>query len=175
MLLAVTNRAPLAAAAVMAGLALASCGSGSSSHTAGATATTSASEGRRIPGPPPGLPTCPTLAQTNKALGVTDTGPIRSEAGGGGIVCEYKGAGNAGVEIFVNQSQSVFAGQVANAGRAPGMRKITGVGDGAYAVIADDRSVVNAYSNGGRTFVAAQAPGPLAPTEAFARIALADN
>jgi hypothetical protein len=35
---------------------------------------------------------------------------------------------------------------------------------------------VNAYANASRTFVAAQAPGgSLAPVEALARVALADN
>jgi len=37
------------------------------------------------------------------------------------------------------------------------------------------RSIVNAYSNSSRTLVAAQAPGALAPVEALARVALADN
>ena len=37
------------------------------------------------------------------------------------------------------------------------------------------RSVVNTYSHSSRTLVVAQAPGPLAPVEALARVALADN
>ncbi len=164
----------MATAVVMVLVVLTGCGSGSSGHTAGSSVTTPPG-GSRFTGTPPGLPTCPTLAQANRALGVTDTGPIRTAAGGGGIVCKYTGAGSADVTIFVDPTQAVFAGQVANAGRSPGMRRITGVGDGAYAVIAGGKSIVNAYSNGGRTFVAAQAPGPLGPTEAFARIALSDN
>jgi hypothetical protein len=69
----------------------------------------------------------------------------------------------------------VFAGQVAHAPGAPAMPSISGLGDGAYGQTAGGRSVVNAYSNGSRTLVAAQAPGALAPVEALARVALADN
>jgi hypothetical protein len=95
---------------------------------------------------------------------------------GGGIVCEYTGSGgNAAVAIFAHQSSAVFAGQVSNAPGAPAMPKITGVGDGAYGMTTAGRSIVNAYSNGSHTLVAAQAPGALAPVEALARVALADN
>ena len=55
------------------------------------------------------------------------------------------------------------------------MPKISGVGDGAFAQDIAGRSIVNAYANGSRTFVAAQAPGSVAPVEALARVALADN
>ena len=55
------------------------------------------------------------------------------------------------------------------------MAAISGVGDGAYGQTVAGRSIVNAYSNGSRTVVAAQGPGALAPVEALARIALADN
>ena len=55
------------------------------------------------------------------------------------------------------------------------MPAISGVGDGAYGQTAGGRSVLNAYSNASRTLVAAQAPGPLPPVEALARVALADN
>jgi hypothetical protein len=95
---------------------------------------------------------------------------------GGGIVCEYTGSGgNAGVTIFAHQSAAVFAGQVAHAPGAPAMPKISGVGDGAFGMTTAARSIVNAYSNASRTLVAAQAPGSLAPVEALARVALADN
>lgn len=95
---------------------------------------------------------------------------------GGGIVCEYTGgAGNAGVTIFALQSATVFAGQVAHAGTAPGMQAISGVGDRGFALTAGGRSIVNACSNASRTLVAAQAPGALAPVEALARGALSDN
>lgn len=70
---------------------------------------------------------------------------------------------------------TVFAGQVAHTGTAPGMHKISGVGDGGFAVVAGGRSIVNAYADASRTVVAAQAPGLLAQTEALARVALADN
>ncbi|MGP8062164.1 MAG: hypothetical protein ACLP5O_06260 [Acidimicrobiales bacterium] len=55
------------------------------------------------------------------------------------------------------------------------MPEISGVGDGAFGMTTAGRSIVNAYSNGSRTVVAAQAPGALAPVEALARVALADN
>ena len=77
--------------------------------------------------------------------------------------------------IFAHQSAAVFAGQVTNAPGAPAMPAISGLGDGAFGSSAAGRSVVNAYSNASRTVVAAQAPGPLGPTEALARVALADN
>jgi hypothetical protein len=53
------------------------------------------------------------------------------------------------------------------------MPEISGVGDGAFGMTTAGRSIVNAYSNGSRTVVAAQAPGALAPVEALARVALA--
>jgi hypothetical protein len=95
---------------------------------------------------------------------------------GGGIVCEYtSGAGNAAAAIFAHQSATVFAGQVAHAPGAPAMPNISGVGDGAFGATIAGRSIVNAYSNGSRTIVAAQAPGAIGPVEALARVALADN
>jgi hypothetical protein len=116
------------------------------------------------------------LAQANAALGGSYGGPIQTSTAGGGIVCEYtSGAGNAGVTIFAHQSATVFAGQVAHAPGAPAMPAISGVGDGAYGQTIGGRSIVNAYSNGNRSLVAAQAPGALAPVEALARVALADN
>jgi hypothetical protein len=93
-----------------------------------------------------------------------------------GIVCEYTGAGgNAAVAIFAHITAAVFAGQVANAPGAPVMPAISGIGDGAFGSSAAGRSVVNAYSDTSRTVVAAQAPGPLGPTEALARVCLTDN
>jgi hypothetical protein len=174
MLQCVIDRGPFAAGILALALALTGCGSGSG-HSAGPSPTTGTSRATGITGPVPGLPTCPTRAQVDKALGTNYGAPIRTQAGGGGIVCEYSGVGKAAVTIFAAQSPAVFAGQVSNAGKAPGMRKIIGVGDGAFAVNSGGRSIVNAYSRGGRTFVAAQAPGPLGPTEALARIALSDN
>lgn len=55
------------------------------------------------------------------------------------------------------------------------MPGLSGVGDGAFGMTTAGRSVVNAYSNGSRTLVVAQAPGRLAPVEALARVALANN
>jgi hypothetical protein len=55
------------------------------------------------------------------------------------------------------------------------MPSISGLGDGAYGMTTGGRSVVNAYSNGNRTVVAAQGPGALASVEALAKVALADN
>ena len=77
--------------------------------------------------------------------------------------------------IFANQSATVFAGQVAHAPGAPAMPSISGVGDGTFGATTGGRSIVNAYSNANRTVVAAQAPGALAPVQALARGALADN
>jgi len=116
------------------------------------------------------------MAQADSALGVSDSGPVTTSTKGGGIVCEYTGgAGNAAVAIFAHQTATVFAGQVGNAPGAPAMPQISGVGDGAFGSTIAGRSIVNAYSNGSRTVVAAQAPGALAPVEALARVALADN
>jgi hypothetical protein len=101
---------------------------------------------------------------------------MQTATAGGGIVCEYtSGSGNAGVTVFAHQSSAVFTGQVAHAPGAPAMPQLSGVGDGAFGQTTGGRSVVNAYSNGSRTLVAAQAPGPLAPVEALARVALSDN
>jgi hypothetical protein len=117
------------------------------------------------------------LAQADAALGVSDNGPIRTGLRGGGILCEYTGGGgNAGLGIFAHQTAAVFAGQVAHAPGAPAMPRISGVGDGAFGQIIGGRVIVNAYANASRTFAAAQAPGrSLAPVEALARVALADN
>ena len=123
-----------------------------------------------------GAAKCPMLPQANAALGGSYSGPVSTPTPGGGIVCEYTGgAGAAGVTIFAHQSATVFAGQVAHAPGAPAMPSISGLGDGAYGMTTGGRSAVNAYSNGSRTVVAAQAPGALAPVEALARVALADN
>lgn len=171
----------LAAGALGLGLALAGCSSGSSSPSASPTSSpTTASTGTTaVPttaAAAAGAAVCPTLAQANAALGGSYSGPIQTPTPGGGIVCEYTGgAGNAGVTIFAHQSPAVFAGQVAHAPGAPAMPALSGVGDGAYGQTAGGRSVVNAYSNGSRTLVAAQGPGALAPVEALARVALADN
>jgi len=127
---------------------------------------------------PTGAATCPTLAQANTALGVSDSGPTQRSAGGGGIVCEYTGVtatDTAAVAIFAHQSAAIFARQVANAPGAPAMPKLSGVGDEAFGSTTAGRSIVNAYSNASRTVVAAQAPGALAPVEALARVALSDN
>jgi hypothetical protein len=124
-----------------------------------------------------GAATCPTQAQADAALGVSYSGPIRTPTPGGGIVCEYTGGpgGNAGVTIFAHQSAAVFAGQVAHAPGVPAMSSISGVGDGAFGSTIGGRSIINAYANAIRTFVAGQAPGPLPPVEALASVALADN
>ncbi len=79
------------------------------------------------------------------------------------------------VTVFAHQYAAVSAGQVAHAPGAPAMPSISGVGDGAFGMTTAGRSVVNAFSNGSRTLVAAQAPGTLAPVEALARVALAGN
>ena len=123
-----------------------------------------------------GAAICPTMAEADAALGVSDNGPIRTPTPGGGVVCEYTGGGgNAGVTIFAHQSATVFTGQVAHAPGAPAMPKISGVGDGAFGQTTAGRSIVNAYANASRTLVAAQAPVSLGPVEALARVALADN
>jgi hypothetical protein len=187
----VRNRTPAGVGAVVAGIILMGCGSGSSGPGASATsspassATTAPSTSAPSTSTPPlasapaattTAATCPTLAQANLALGATYSGPVTHATAGGGIVCEYTGAGgSAAVAIFANQSATVFAGQVANAPGAPAMPKISGVGDGAFGSTIAGRSIVNAYSNSSRTLVAAQAPGALPPVEALARVALADN
>jgi len=194
MVVVMNQRVPWAAGVVVVSIALAGCGSGSGGSSAGPTSspttspksspTTTPSATSAPPENTPttgavatGASTCPTLAQADTALGVSFGNLVQSATAGGGIVCEYTGgaAGNAGVTIFAHQSASVFAGQVAHAPGAPAMPAISGVGDGAFGTTTAGRSIVNAYSNGSRTLVAAQAPGALAPVEALARVALADN
>jgi hypothetical protein len=179
------GRWALTASIFMAGLVWAGCGSGSSNQASNATSpagSTPASVARPSVSVPTtaaatgGGPRCPTLAQANAALGGSYSGPTSTAGPGGAIVCEYTGsAGNAGVTIFAHQSEAVFTGQVANAGRAPGMQKVSGVGDGAFALTTGGRTIVNAWANGSRTVVAAQGPGSLAQTEALAQVALSDN
>ena len=182
MVVAVNKRAPLAVGALVVGLVLTGCGSGSSGHTASPTSSPSAttsppSSTATTAAVTTGAATCPTQAQADAALGVSYSGPIRTPTPGGGIVCEYTGGpgGNAGVTIFAHQSAAVFAGQVAHAPGVPAMSSISGVGDGAFGSTIGGRSIINAYANAIRTFVAGQAPGPLPPVEALARVALADN
>ena len=177
-----TKRTPWVAAAAIVVLCLAGCGSGSSapssttSTSAPTTSTSPSSSTTATTAVVSGTATCPTLAQAEAALGASYSGPMSTPTQGGGIVCEYTGsAGNAAVAIFAHQSTTVFAGQVAHAPGAPVMPALSGVGNGAYGQTAGGRSVVNAYSNGSRTLVAAQAPGPIAPVEALARVALSDN
>jgi hypothetical protein len=170
----VTSRALVAVGAFVIALALTGCGSGGGSPPARPTSSATA--------PPAataalaGAPTCPTMAQADAALGVSDTGPASIRTKGNGIVCKYTGAGGVAIAtIFAHETTAVFAGQVANGGRAPGLHRISGVGDVAFALSAGGRSIVNAFADGSRTFVAAQAPGALPPVEALARIALTDN
>ena len=180
------TRTTLAAGALMAGLVLTACGSSSSSSATTSTSSPSATTTQPASATTAAVPTtaaattgtatCPTLAQANAALGGSYGGPITTPTAGGGVVCEYtSSAGNAGVTIFAHQSAAVFAGQVAHAPGAPAMPSISGLGDGAFGTTTAGRSVLNAYSNGSRTIVAAQGPGALAPVEALARVALADN
>lgn len=171
------RRALSAAGVLMVGVVLAGCGSGTSSHTASPTSSTATAPSAATTPVTASAPTCPTLAQANTALGVSDNGPIRTVLPGGGILCEYTGSGgNAGVAIYAHQSAANFAGQVAHAPGAPAMARISGVGDGAFGQIAGGRAVVNAFADSSRTAVAAQAPAiSLGPTEALARVALADN
>jgi len=180
-----------AGGALIVGLLLTACSSGNSSSTStssappattapsATTATAAVSTTGAVPttaAATTGAATCPTLAQANAALGGSYVGPRTTPTPGGGIVCEYTGGtGAAGVTVFAHQSAAVFAGQVAHASGAPAMPSISGVGDGAFGMTAGGRSIVNAYSNGSRTLVAAQAPGTLAPVEALARVALSDN
>jgi hypothetical protein len=171
-------------------LAITGCGAGSS-HTASPTTTPSATTASSASTAPSattvpstttgavasGAPTCPTTAQADAALGVSDTGPVRIVIKGGGVLCEYTGAGgNSAVAIYAHQNATVFAGMVSNADdKLTGMQPVSGVGNGAYFLTAGGRSVVNAYSNGSHTVVAAQGPGGAAPVEALAKITLADN
>jgi hypothetical protein len=189
MVVKVQTRVLVPVGAVVVGLVLAGCGSGTKNPTASppASATSASTTAPPVTTAPPlstttsaaattGAATCPTLAQANTALGATYSGPIQTPTPGGGIVCEYtSSSGNAGVTIFAHQSATVFAGQVAHSPGAPAMPKISGVGDGAYGTTTGGRSIVNAYSNGSRTLVAAQGPGALSTVEALARVALADN
>jgi hypothetical protein len=182
---AVNGRGALTAGVFIVALVLEGCGSGgthqasTTTSPAGATPSSVATPSVSVPttgAATGGGPTCPTLAQAKAALGASYSGPTSTAGPGGSIICEYTGsAGNAGVTIFAHQSEAVFTGQVANAGRAPGMQKVSGVGDGAFALTAGGRTVVNAWANGSRTVVAAQGPGSLAQTEALARVALSDN
>ena len=182
MVAAVNNRAILVAGALVAGAALMGCGSGNGSPIASPTSSSPATSSSPGSTPTTGTATtgatgCPTLAQANAALGASYGNLTSNPTAGGGVVCEYTGgpAGNAAVAIFAHQSTAVFGGQVANAPGAPAMPSISGVGDGAFGATIGGRSIVNAYSNRSRTVVAAQAPGALAPVEALARVALADN
>ncbi len=174
----------LAVGAVLAGLAVAGCGS-SSSNSATSTSSPSTTAASAVSSTNAAVPTtsaaasapaCPTLAQANAALGATYSGPVSTPTAGGGLVCEYtSGSGNAGVTIFAHQSAAVFAGQVAHAPGNPAMPSISGLGDGAYGMTTGGRSVVNAYANATRTLVAAQGPGSLASVEALARVALSES
>jgi len=178
------SRSPLVLGISIVGLAITGCGSGSS-HTASPTTAppaTTAPAATIVPAPTTGAvaagaPTCPTMAQADAALGVSDTGPIRTGIGGGGILCKYTGAGGiSAVAIYAAQTATVFAGMVSNADdKVTGMQPVSGVGSGAFFLTAGGRSVVNAYSNGSRTVVAAQGPGAAAPIEALARVALSDD
>lgn len=189
--------ASAAIAATICGLIFAGCNSGGSGAAGGlassattapaATSASSATSPSSATTPPPataataaaapaGAPNCPTPAQVETALSVSYSGPKRIPAGGGGIICDYTGtAGNADVAIFAHTSAAVFAGQVANVGGAPGMKKVSGVGDGAFGMSSDNGSIVNAYADASHTVVAAHSPGPLSQTEALAGVALADN
>jgi hypothetical protein len=162
---------------LLAGAAFTGCQSGGSSHTTSRTTAPTAG----VTAPPVAgnaLPAkCPTQAEAVVALGRSYSGPVETPAGRIGVVCEYAGGpgGNAEVTIFAHQRSAVYAGQVANAGRAPGMKRVSGVGDGAFALTAAGRSIVNAYVDSSHTVVAVQSPRPVAATEALAKVALADN
>lgn len=161
-----SRRSPLASGSLVVGLVLTGCGSAGSDRSA---STTSAAVTT-------GAAICPTHGQAEAALGVALNGPTSTPTRGGGIICEYTGGGGtAAVTIFSRQSAAVFAGQIAHAPGAPTMPSISGVGDGAFGADIGGRSIVNAYSNGSRTLVEAQAPGALPPVEALARVALANN
>lgn len=174
------------------GLVLAGCSSGSAQPSASSTSSSSATTAHSSSAAPSsttpttaaaaaattsGTPTCPTAAQVSTALSATYTGPVSRPAPSNAIVCEYTEAagGNAGVTIFAHQNSAVFAGQVAEAAGKPAMPAISGVGDGGFGSDIGGRSIVNAYSNGSRTLVAAQGPGSLSAVETLARDALADN
>jgi hypothetical protein len=122
-----------------------------------------------------GAATCPSVAQANTALGVSDSGTTRTPTQDSGVICRYTGTSAADVTIFAYEGQQAFSTQVANAGTTAGMQKLSGVGDGGFGLTANGRSSVNAYSNTSRTFVEAQAPGALAPVQALAKAALIDN
>jgi len=183
----------LAVALVAAGTALGGC-FGSSSHATSTTsaaapattapaatapATSTAPAATALGTVPPGrrLVVCPTVAQANSALGTSYANLLRSPVDGIGTVCEYTGGGgaNAGVTIFPHETAAVYAGQLGNLGRAPGMKSITGVGDVGFGLTAGGRSIVNAAVNATRTVVAAQSSQPIAATEALARIGLTAN
>ena len=176
------NTRAVLAATLVGSLILAACGSKTNSSSTSSPATSTSSEpASSTTGAPSASTTsavCPTLAQAETALGGSYGGPVQTPTEGGGLVCEYTSStagANAGVTIFAHQSATVFAGQVAHAPGNPAMPAISGVGDGAYGQTAGGRSVVNAYSNGSRTLVAAQSSATLAQTEALAQVALSDN
>ncbi len=177
------NTKVLLAIGVLSIAVVGGCSSGSSSPSAGSTAPTTQTGSATTAAVPTtaaaattSATVCPTLAQANTALGGSYSGPIQNNTPGGGVVCAYTGGGgSAVVTLFAHQSASVYAGQVAHAPGAPAMAAISGVGDGAYGQDVGGRAVLNAYANGSRTLVAAQGPGALAPVEALARVALADN
>jgi hypothetical protein len=183
---AVRTPMPLVIGALLSGLVVTACGSSGPSATATTAASAATTSAAGATTAPPGTtttaavttgaPTCPTMAQADTALGVSDSGPLHTATAGGGIVCSYTGpGGTAVVTVFAHQSASVFTGQVAHAPGAPAMAAISGVGDGAYGQDTGGRAIVNAYADASRTLVAAQAPGALPPVEALARVALADN
>ena len=179
------NLRMVSAVGAVFGLVLAGCGSGSTSASTTSSPPTTASPSTSAPpattsttvAVTTGVATCPTLAQAEAALGGTFSGPIQTATPGNGLVCEYTGGagGAAGVTIFAHQSAPVFAGQVGHAPGNPAMPAISGVGDGAFGATIGGRSIVNAYANATRTFVAAQAQGSLASVEALARVALANG
>jgi len=179
-----TKRSLSVAGVLIIGLFVAGCGSSSSSQTASTASSASGTAAATTTAPAttttPAVATaasCPTLAQANAALGVSNTRMIHTSVRGGGAVCEYMGAGGvAGLAIYAHQSAPVFAGLVAHAPGAPAMPAISGVGDGAFGQTNGGVSIVNAYSNANRTFVAAQVHGgSLSSAEALAKVALADN
>ncbi len=190
-LVATEHRLPVAVGAFMVlGLVLAGCSSNSASPSASSTTSSLAKPSHSATTTPPSTTppttaattgattsTCPSVAQASSAVGVSFTALIHNPSPGGGIVCIYNGGGgvNAEVAIFAHGSPSVFAGQVANAPGKPAMPAISGVGDGAFGQDVAGRAIVNVYSNGSRTLVAAQAAGPLPPVEALARVALSVN
>jgi hypothetical protein len=169
----VSVAARLAAVAVVGAVILTGCGSGGASKQASSgSASTPPTTVAAAAG---GGVTCPSLAQADTALGVSDSGTTRTPTQGSGVVCAYTGNATADVTIFAYESPQAFSAQVASAGTTPGMQQVSGVGDGAFGLTANGRSSVNAYSNASRTFVEAAAPGALARVQALARAGLVDN